>query len=111
MKLFIPHCRNCTNKMSLNITAHNRSGLRAHFSGSHFNGTCGNCGATYLYNVSEVRAETTANATAGGAAAGGLLGLIGGPLGLIIGGVIGGMIGNANDSEDQRQVDVFNNSF
>lgn len=111
MKLYIPHCKNCSKKMNVNLFAHNRNGIRVYLGGSNFNGSCDNCGQSYIYNVSEVKAEPGSNNTAGGAIAGGLLGLIGGPIGLILGGLIGGAIGNANDSEDQRQCEVFNNSF
>ncbi len=111
MKLYIPHCRRCNRKMNVDAFAHNRSALRQQIGGSNFYGTCDNCGGNFIYNVSEVKAEANSNDSAGGAIVGGLLGLIGGPIGLIIGGVVGGAIGNANDTEDQRQCNVFNNSF
>ena len=59
----------------------------------------------------EVKAESDSNATPSGAIVGGVVGLLGGPLGAIIGAIIGGTVGGANDTEDLRRVNTFNNSF
>lgn len=110
MKLYIPNCPNCGHRNYLDRTSPTRNALRYHFGGDEFNATCSNCGYNALYSVSSVVAHSDSNVTPGGALAGGLIGLLGGPLGLIIGGVIGGAIGKANDSEDERKVNVFNSS-
>lgn len=103
-------CENCGQRMNININSSTRNNLRYHFGGDEFYATCRNCGHRGIYNVSRVRATADSNTTPGGAIAGGLLGLIGGPLGMVIGGVLGAAIGNANDLEDNRKTDLFNNS-
>jgi len=109
MKLYLT-CARCGQQMNLEVNAATRNNLRYHFGGSQLYATCGNCSYRDMYDVAQVRATSSSAGTPGGAAAGGLIGLVGGPLGMIIGGLIGGAIGNANDAEDQRRADVFNNS-
>ena len=111
MKLILPSCNICGNRISLGIPAHIRNDLRARFGGNEFYCTCGTCQNRSIYNVSQVRAETDSNSAPGGAIAGGLVGLLGGPLGAVIGAILGGTIGGANDTEDIRRVNTFNNSF
>lgn len=109
MKLYIP-CAHCKRQMLLNVKAPTKNNLRYHFGGEHFNATCGNCGYSHTYRVSDVQALADSGATPGGAIAGGLIGLVGGPLGMLIGGIVGGAVGNANDAEAQRKANVFNQS-
>jgi phage tail tape-measure protein len=109
MKLYLK-CYNCGQKMNLSVQAATRNNLRYHFGGSNFIATCANCNYRGTYRVQEVTAVSDSAGTAGGATAGGLIGLLGGPLGLVIGGVVGGLLGGANDVEDQRKADVFNES-
>ncbi len=111
MNLFIPHCNICRNRISLGFVANTRNDLRARFGGNLFYCTCGTCNNKLIYNVTDVKAETDSNSTPGGAILGGAVGLLGGPLGAILGAIVGGAIGGANDSEDLRKVNIFNNSF
>lgn len=62
------------------------------------------------YNINQVIAESNSNDTAGGAFLGGLIGLLAGGVGVAIGGVFGGLIGNARDTEEQKKINLFNES-
>ncbi len=110
MKLYIPHCDYCSQRMNISVNASTRNELRYRFGGDEFNCTCGNCGNRGLYNVNRVFASAGSDGTPGGAIAGGLIGLLGGPIGLLIGGIVGGAIGNVSDNEDERKAEVFNSS-
>ena len=111
MNLTIPGCHTCGNKISLGFEVFTRNDLRARFGGNLFFCTCGTCSIRQIYNVAEVRAESDSNTTPGGAVVGGVVGLLGGPLGAILGTIIGGAIGGANDTEDLRKTNTFNNSI
>lgn len=111
MNLIIPRCHICKNKISLGFEVFTRNDLRARFGGNLFFCTCGTCNNKLIYNVSEVEAESSSNTTPGGAVVGGVVGLLGGPLGALLGAIVGGAIGGANDSEDIRKKNIFNNSI
>jgi uncharacterized protein YcfJ len=87
------------------VTALTRNDLRRLFNGEWFNINDG-----HSYEVNEVYAEKEINNTALGSIIGGIVGLILGPEGLIIGAGLGGVIGNSSDKNEQRKIDVFNNS-
>ena len=109
MKLYIPNCYNCNNKIPLGFVVQNRYILRNTY-GDYFNIECPTCGNVGTYSPLNVWAETDSNAALGGGVVGGLIGLLGGPLGVIIGGAIGAGLGNENDASDKAIRDRFNNS-
>jgi outer membrane lipoprotein SlyB len=64
-----------------------------------------------LYSIGDVWAEKEGNAATAGGVIGGLVGLIGGPLGAFIGAGIGATLGGVDDTEEQKKVNNFNNSW
>ena len=62
------------------------------------------------YNVNEVFAEKVSTNSIPGAIIGGLVGLLLGPEGVIAGAAIGGAIGFGTDSDENKRVNIFNNS-
>lgn len=72
---------------------------------------CQLCGLNRYFSRNDVQAEAGANSAAGGAVLGGLIGALGGPLGIIIGGAIGGLFGANADSEEQRRIRRFEQSW
>lgn len=76
----------------------------------YFDLYCQLCGANKSFSRNDVRAEAT-NSAAGGAVLGGLLGALAGPEGIIVGGIIGGILGANADSEEQRRIRRFEQSW
>lgn len=63
-----------------------------------------------VYNINDIKAESSDNNTISNAVVGGLIGLLGGPIGVLAGGLFGGLIGNDNDQTESRKVETFNNT-
>lgn len=72
---------------------------------------CQICGINKYFSRNDVHAEAETNSMMGGAALGGLIGALAGPEGIIIGGFIGGLLGANADSEEQRRVRRFEQSW
>ena len=72
---------------------------------------CQKCGIDVYFSRNDVIAEAETNFAAGGAILGGLLGTLGGPTGVIVGGAIGGLIGTNAESEEQKRIQQFNQSW
>lgn len=111
MKLLIKHCDNCQNPIRLDIIVANRNGLRQRFGGDFIKVRCGTCAHERIYSIRRVEAVKDSNNTGTGAVVGGLIGLLGGPLGVLIGGGLGAALGGANDTEETRKINNFNNSW
>ena len=90
-------------KIILDVTAPTRKQL------SYKIGTEFYVGDQY-YHINQVVAESSSNDTAGGAILGGLIGLLGGGVGVAVGGFLGGLIGNARDTEENKKINLFNQS-
>ncbi len=76
----------------------------------YFDIYCQLCGSNKTFSRNDVRAEAGATA-AGGAIIGGLLGALAGPEGIIVGGIIGGILGGNAESEEQRRIRRFEQSW
>jgi hypothetical protein len=111
MKLFVDRCDSCQSKIYLKNVAITRTDLRRQIGFENFHLRCGTCQNEHIYSIYRVFAESEKTSTATGAVVGGLLGLLGGPVGLLIGGGLGAAIGGADDTEEQRRVDNFNESW
>lgn len=72
---------------------------------------CQHCGVNKNFSRNDVIVEAESNFTAGGAVVGGLLGILGGPIGLVLGGAIGGLLGANADSEEQKRLRQFDQSW
>lgn len=90
-------------KIILDVTAPTRRQLASKIGNEFYVGN-------QYYNINQVAAESSSNDTAGGAVLGGLIGLLGGGIGVAVGGFLGGLIGNARDTEEQKKVNLFNQS-
>lgn len=77
----------------------------------YFETNCQQCGLNRYFSRNDVHAEADTNSAAGGAVLGGLIGALGGPEGIIIGGIIGGLLGTNANSEDQRRIRRFEQSW
>lgn len=109
MRLFIKKCKNCGQKIYLNVFAHTREELRRKI-GDPFEVKCNHCGHIDTYWADGVYAEEGPPSLPAGAIIGGLIGLLGGPLGLIIGGGLGALLGANADENEGRMVRGFNRS-
>ena len=72
---------------------------------------CQHCETKRNFSRNDVQVEADTNSTLGGAVAGGLIGALGGPIGILIGGTIGGLFGANTDSEEQRRIHRFEQSW
>lgn len=78
---------------------------------SYFEIYCQQCGLNKYLSRNDVKVEADTNSATGGAVLGGLIGALGGPLGIIIGGTIGGLFGANADSDEQRRIRRFEQSW
>lgn len=110
MRLYIPHCWRCQEKIYLDVYAETRSELREKV-GSNFQVECDSCGNVARYSVSDVQAEKGANSTAAGTIIGGVIGgLAGGPAGALAGAFGGTVLGANSDEQEREKVNRFNKS-
>ena len=107
MRLYIPNCSHCYNKIYLNILPSSRQELRQTF-GSYFQITCPKCNTTAIYDIAQVCAEIDQNIVPATAILGGLIGALLGPEGAVLGGILGVGVGAAAAEEDKRKVIQFN---
>lgn len=110
MRLFIQKCKNCRNRIYLNVTASTRQHLAERIGGREFEIRCPHCGKYTYHTLNDVLAQRTIPATPAAAIIGGLVGLIGGPLGMLIGGVAGTLWGANVDEIERKIVNRFNQS-
>lgn len=109
MRLFVPSCRNCEQKVHLNVVRETRSELRAEI-GNPFELECNHCGEVHQYQISEVQAEKGAPSSAAGTIIGGAIGIAGGPIGIVLGALGGAILGANAEEEEGEKVEKFNNS-
>lgn len=77
----------------------------------YFETYCQQCRLNRYFSRNDVHAEADTNSAAGGAVLGGLIGALGGPEGIIIGGIIGGLLGANANSEEERRIRRFEQSW
>lgn len=109
MRLLIPKCNICNEKIYINIIGETRQELVSKV-GHNFKVKCDACNNINYYSVYDITAEKGISRTPTGAILGGIIGIIGGPLGIILGSGIGTLLGGASDINEKGRIDNFNQS-
>jgi len=108
MRLYVI-CKECGEKVYLDIVAYTRKELLEKIGNYSFRVRCNQCGYEDYYTINEVTAEPTFGSTVAGAGIGALIGgVLAGPIGLLLGGALGGTAGMNAEEQEKENVERFN---